>query len=443
LIPNSRFSSKLCIAVILAACAIPACAVDTDTAEVPDLADPTLAPQGAAGGGPEHVPGEVLIQWKAGASPVGKARARGKVNGAFGEDVASGLELAKLPPGLEVSAAVQSLASDPDIAFAEPNFVYHASYVPNDTEQSKLWGMNTLYGSGASDAWGRGINCDGVVVGIIDEGVMSVHPDLAPHMLTQYNRDFTSGSEVAYTSVNDTHGTHVAGTIGAAGDNGQGVIGVCGSGIRMVSAKFLGKRGGTTANAIKAVDYLTGLKKNNGVNIVATNNSWGGGGFSQGLLDAIKRSAAEGIVFVAAASNDGRNNDTTASYPSNYVTDNPSTPENDDSVIAVAAIDKTGALASWSNYGKVQVDLAAPGVSILSTYPVTAKGQTKPGYYAISGTSMATPHVTGSVARFVSRNPGASIAQIRQAILDAAKNTPTASVEGKTVTGGRLNISQF
>lgn len=427
-----RVNSVAYLVIFLAACGVPACAADLSQpgSEAPDVADPTLEPLGGGGGGPEHVPGEILIQWKAGASSAGKARARRRVNGAFGDDVATGLELDRLPPGVEVSAAVRALANDPDVELAEPNFVYHASYVPNDTRQGDLWGMSGTHGSGASLAWDRGIDCNGVVVGIIDEGVMSAHPDLQGAMLTEYNRDFSRGSEVPYTSLNDTHGTHVAGTIGATGDNGQGVIGVCGSGIKMVSAKFLGKRGGTTANAVKALDYLTGLKSK--MNIVATNNSWGGGGYSSALHAAIKRSEDAGLVFVAAAGNDGRNNDTTASYPSNY--DLPS-------VIAVAAIDRNGGLASWSNYGKTQVDLAAPGVSILSTYPVTSRGKTTAGYHAISGTSMAAPHVTGAVARHASRNPGASVGAIRDAIL--GKTVALASVESKTVTGGRLDISSF
>jgi subtilisin family serine protease len=192
--------------------------------------------------------------------------------------------------------------------------------------------------------------------------------------------------------------------------------------VRLISAKFLGRNGGTTANAIKAVDYLTTLK-NRGINVVASNNSWGGGGYSQTLYDAISRANNAGIMFIAAAGNSGTNNDTAPSYPSNYNLPN---------VIAVAAIDKTGGLASFSQYGATSVDIGAPGVGIFST---TASDT----YSSYNGTSMATPHVTGAVALYASAHAGASVAQIRNAILSSA--VPTPSLNGKTVTGGRLDAN--
>jgi subtilisin family serine protease len=203
----------------------------------------------------------------------------------------------------------------------------------------------------------------------------------------------------------------------------------------MLGAKFLGSRGGTTANAIKAVDYFTGLK-NKGLNIVATNNSWGGGGFSQALKDAIDRANAAGILFVAAAGNSGTNNDATASYPSGYSSAN---------IIAVASITSAGGLSSFSQYGATTVDIGAPGSSIWSTVPVSGgKGKNATvgsGYASYNGTSMATPHVTGAVALYKSINPSATAAQIKAAIMGST--TPTASLAGKTVTGGRLNVSGF
>jgi subtilisin family serine protease len=191
--------------------------------------------------------------------------------------------------------------------------------------------------------------------------------------------------------------------------------------VRLISAKFLGRKGGTTANAIKAVDYLTNLKSR-GINVVASNNSWGGGGYSQALYDAISRANTAGIMFIAAAGNSGTNNDTSPSYPSNYNLPN---------VIAVAAIDQNGGLASFSQYGANTVDIGAPGVGIYSTTAFDT-------YSSYNGTSMATPHVTGAVALYASTHPGASVAQIRNAILSSA--VPTASLNGKTVTGGRLNV---
>ncbi len=219
----------------------------------------------------------------------------------------------------------------------------------------------------------------------------------------------------------DDHGTHVSGTIGGKANNGVGVVGVNWN-VTLISAKFLGASGGSLANAVKAVDYLTNLKKApKNLNIVASNNSWGGGSFSQALLDAINRANAQNIMFVAAAGNSGTNNDKRASYPSNY---------NAPNVIAVAAIDKTGALASFSQYGAKTVDLGAPGVAVISS---TAYN----GYSSYSGTSMATPHVTGAIALYASTHTGATVAQIRNAILSST--VPTASLSGKTVTGGRLN----
>ena len=287
---------------------------------------------------------------------------------------------------------------------------------------------------------------------MIDEGIDYNHPDLAGNIWTNpfdpvdgvdndgngyvddvHGWDFDGKNNTIYdggTRGNlDDHGTHVSGTIGAKTDNGAGVAGVNWK-VTLISGKFLGRRGGTTANAVKAVDYFTDLKKLHGLNIVATNNSWGGGGFSQALFDAIGRADDADILFVAAAGNGGSdgvgdNNDTTASYPSNY--DQPN-------VIAVAAIDKDGKKASFSNYGATTVDLGAPGVGIWST---TASNS----YESYSGTSMATPHVTGAAALYASTRAGASAADIKTAILSSA--VPTPSLSAKTVTGGRLNVSGF
>ena len=195
------------------------------------------------------------------------------------------------------------------------------------------------YGSGAGSAWVNGANCSSVVVGIIDEGMMITHPDLAANVYKNpgetagngrdddgnglvddvYGWDFASNDNTVFDGASDDHGTHVAGTIGGVGGNGVGVAGVCHQ-VKLMSAKFLGSRGGTTANAIKAVDYFTNLKAK-GVTVVATNNSWGGGGFSQGFADAIERANSAGILFITAAGNDGTDNDATPSYPSGYASD--------------------------------------------------------------------------------------------------------------------------
>jgi subtilisin family serine protease len=287
------------------------------------------------------------------------------------------------------------------------------------------------------------------VVGIIDEGYMYTHADLAANVYKNpgetagngrdddgnglvddvYGWDFAGNNNTVFDGASDDHGTHVAGTIGGVGGNGVGVAGVCHQ-VKLMGAKFLGSRGGTTANAIKAVDYFTGLKAK-GVNIVATNNSWGGGGFSQGLADAIERANSAGILFIAAAGNDGTDNDATPSYPSGYASAN---------IISVAALDGTGALAWYSQYGASTVDIGAPGSDVISTVPVSSKGKVSSGYASYSGTSMATPHVTGAAALYKARNPSATAAQIKAALLNG---TATPSLTGKVATGDRLDISTW
>lgn len=246
-----------------------------------------------------------------------------------------------------------------------------------------------------------------------------------------YGWDFDGNNNTVFDGTGDDHGTHVAGTIGAVGGNGKGVAGMCWS-VKILNAKFLGRNGGTTANAIKAVDYFTDLKNNRGINIVATNNSWGGGGFSQGLYDAIERANAAGILFVAAAGNSTSNNDVTASYPGSYTNSN---------IIAVASITSTGGLSSFSNFGGTTVDLGAPGSGIYSSVPLSSKGKIVSGYASYNGTSMATPHVTGACALYAATHSSATASEIKSAILSSAVATP--SLSGKCMTGGRLNVSSF
>lgn len=424
---------------------------------------PDLVAQGLKAGVP-HQPSELLIQFKAGASSSEQAAVsrglgaqktkviRGAGNGR-GE-----LSLFKLPANVSVADAVAALSADAAIDFAEPNWIYTHSASSNDPYYTNgtLWGM---YGSSSSPAnqFGSGAavastnNCSSVWVGIIDEGYMYNHEDLAANAGKNpgdstfdgvdndgngkvddvYGWDFAGGDNSVLDGSGDDHGTHVAGTIGGVGNNGIGVSGVCHS-VKMINAKFLGSRGGTTANAIAAVDYMTDLKMRHNLNMVATNNSWGGGGFSQGLKDAIDRAGAANILFIAAAGNSGANNDTTASYPSGYASSN---------IIAVAAIASNGTLASYSQYGANSVDICAPGSAIMSTVPKSSKGKVVSGYASYSGTSMATPHVSGAAALYLATHPGASAATTKAAILGTA--TPTASCNGKVVTNGRLNVSTY
>ncbi|MEO6691831.1 MAG: S8 family serine peptidase, partial [Saprospiraceae bacterium] len=169
-----------------------------------------------------------------------------------------------------------------------------------------------------------------------------------------------------------------------------------------------------------------------GINLVATNNSWGGGGYSQGLYDAIERANNANILFIAAAGNASSNNDATPSYPASYSNSN---------IIAVASITNTGGLSSFSNYGATSVDLGAPGSGIFSCIPKKSGNKMISSYANYSGTSMATPHVTGAAALYASTHSGATAAQIKSAIL--TNTVSTASLSGKCLTGGRLNVFGF
>jgi subtilisin family serine protease len=369
-------------------------------------------------------------------------------------------ELVLVKSGMGTEAAIERLRGMPEVEYAEPNWIYQHYATSNDTyfTNGSLWGMSAggnTFGSGAATAWTNNkLGSNNVYIGIIDEGYMYTHVDIAANAGTNpgetagdgidndgnglvddvYGWDFDGNNSSVFDGTGDDHGTHVAGTIGGKGGNGIGVAGVVWN-VKLLGAKFLGSQGGTTANAIKAVDYFTGLK-NKGVNIVATNNSWGGGGFSQGLKDAIDRANTAGILFIAAAGNNSGNNDAIASFPSGYTSAN---------IIAVASIASNGSLSTFSQFGATTVDIGAPGSAIWSTVPIAVgKGKNATvgsGYASYNGTSMATPHVSGAAALYASLNPGATAAQIKAAILGQATTTP--SLSGKVVTGGRLTVSGF
>lgn len=328
-----------------------------------------------------------------------------------------------------VMDTINSLKNNPTIAYVEPDYKITVNEtVPNDPSYSKLYGMTKI---SAPKAWDKYTGSKNVVVGIIDSGIDYTHTDLSSNVWTNPNEiagngidddnngyvddihgwNFVADSNDPYDD--NGHGTHVAGTIGAVGNNGIGVAGVTWN-TQVAALKFLDADGsGYTSDAIEAINYAT----TNGFAI--TNNSWGGGAYSQSLYDAI---AAYQGVFIAAAGNNGKNIDSSASYPASYTLSN---------IISVAATTSSDGRASYSNYGATSVDLGAPGDSIYSTYPGNK-------YATLSGTSMATPHVSGAAALLKSYYPGLTTAQIKSVIL--ANVDAVTSLKGKTVTGGRLNV---
>jgi len=417
----------------------------------------------------KYVPNELLVKFKEGTSQASKNKLIKGISATVAEKILTktmqrfndkeGVLLLHTPLAvLEARNKMKSL----EVEYAEPNYIYQHDAVSNDTyyASGQLWGVlgNGLspanqYGSQANEAWANNHTGSATVhVGVIDEGAMYTHTDLAGQIWTNpYDRvdgidndgngyiddihgwDFDRNDNTTFDGSEDDHGTHVSGTIGAKGGNGAGVVGVNWN-ITIITAKFLGRRGGTTANAIKAVDYITDLKTRHGLLLPATNNSWGGGGFSQALKSAIDRANTANILFVAAAGNGGNdgvgdNNDATPNYPASYTSAN---------IISVASITSTGGKSSFSNYGATTVDIGAPGSSIISTVPAKNLGS---AYASYSGTSMATPHVTGGAALYAASNPTASAAAIKLAILNSA--VPTSSLSGKCVTGGRLNVGGF
>ncbi len=346
-----------------------------------------------------------------------------------------------------VKDALKKLRKNPAVLYAEPDYIVRASVTPDDSSYASLWGMNNTGQTGgvadadidAPEAWDISTGSHDVVVGVIDTGVDHTHPDLITNIWTNPAEIAGDGIDndgngfiddmhgiSAITSIGDPmddngHGSHVSGTIGATGNNGLGVVGV-NHNVSIIGCKFLDASGsGSLSDALTCIDYFVDLK-NNGVNVRATNNSWGGGGFSQALSDAITSSEEANILFVAAAGNDAYDNDAQSSYPSGYP---------HDSVLAVASTTHTDDMSSFSQWGLTTVDLGAPGSDILSTVPGG-------GYASYSGTSMATPHVTGAAALAWSVNPELSAIEMKELLMSSGDDN--AALSGKTASGKRLNV---
>jgi serine protease len=413
------------------------------------------------GAAPAHDPRTVIVKFRDVPTAAAVGDVLASVGGTFEDKdfdrrddrfrhVAGGrLALIELGAGHSVERALATLGKHPAIEYAEPNWVVHVAQVPSDPLFSHLWSLHNdglhagVLGADISAlaAWEISEGSHDAVVGVVDSGVDYTHPDLAPNMFANPDELANNGIDDdgngyvddvfginAITGTGDPmddhyHGTHVAGTIGAAGDDGLGVVGVSPN-VVIMAMKFISSTGeGDIAGAIACIDYAVAMK-NRGVNLRALNNSWGGFPFSQALEAAISDTNDAGILFVAAAGNSAGDNDVTPIYPASYDLPN---------VVAVAATTRADALSSFSNYGSDTVDLGAPGSDIVSTMP-------SGGYGADNGTSMAAPHVTGAAALVSSANPSLSVAEVKQILMDTGDPLP--ALAGRTVSGKRLDVER-
>jgi subtilisin family serine protease len=357
--------------------------------------------------------------------------------------------LIHLNQSLSVEEAVSRASADPRVEYAEPDyFVYATDTVPNDPffAQGQMWGLSQAScqfcpqptpNIDATRAWDITRGSDDIIVAVLDTGVDLQHEDLAgnawvnpsPGAVPGFTNDingwnFISDNNTTFVSSSeDYHGTHVAGSIGAVGHNGIGVTGVAWH-VKLMSLKFLGGPlgKGSTSNAVRGINYAIEMR-NRGFNIRVINASWGGGGNSQALQDAIAAANTAGILFVCAAGNESNNVDVTPSYPSAFA-------GSLSGVISVAALDQGGRLASFSNYGHGSVSVGAPGVQIESTYPGN-------NYSTLSGTSMSTPYVSGIAVLLWSQDSSLSAKEVKRRIVDNSQ--PLDSLASLIARSGRAS----
>jgi subtilisin family serine protease len=364
------------------------------------------------------------------------------------KDAAGDLDVVKLPPGISIADALEHYRGHPDVEYAEPDYILSAKVVPNDPRYADgtLWALNNTGQSGgqndadvdAPEAWTLRFDAQQVVVAVVDTGVRFTHEDLAANMWHNPGEVAGNGLDddhngyvddvygisaldaTGYPMDGNGHGTHVAGIIAAAGNNGLGGVGVAWR-AQIMALKFLDAQGdGYTSDAVVSIDYA----RNKGATVV--NASFTGPDNSISLREAIVRARAAGMIVVAAAGNEALNNDSIPNYPANYALDN---------VISVAATTRSDALANYSNYGAQTVDLGAPGSSIYSTYYMADNA-----YVTMSGTSVAAPHVAGAVALLRAHVSALTHTQLIERLLKAVDPLP--ALAGKTATGGRLNLQR-
>lgn len=385
----------------------------------------------------ERAPDTIIVKFK---SEVARSPLRAALHADMGSRPLRSFNLlpadvVELPVGESVADMIAAYEAHPAVEYAEPNFVYELAALSNDPGFTNLWGLlNTGQSGGtpgadisATGAWAMTTGSTNVIVAVIDTGIDYNHPDLAANMWVNPNPTFGDVHGARFLSGNGIptsgdplddhgHGTHVAGTIGAVGNNGVGVAGVNWS-VKLMALKIFNSAGGgsSAADIVAAIEY--GIDK--GAHL--SNNSWGGFGYSQVIKDVVDAAGAANQLFVAAVGNDGINIDTNVFYPAGY--DSPN-------VISVASSTHDDLRASNSNHGANKVHLAAPGATIYSTMRNNAYGN-------MSGTSMAAPHVAGVAALLLARHPDAPYADVKRWILDSVDVLPAWST--LVSTSGRLN----
>lgn len=380
---------------------------------------------------PQAVPGEIFVKYKDGTMKSEQEISKTYHLQILARFFSLGIQLVKVASGETVKDVIARLNRDPEVEAAESNYKVYAFKEPNDPQWEDLWGMQKVQ---MPLAWNRSTGSEKVVIAVLDTGIDYEHRDLAANMWKNpgeilngidddengiiddvYGANFCNGSTTGDPRDDNGHGTHVAGTIAAVGNNQRDVAGMVWK-AQLMAVKFLCRDGtGTTADAIRAIEYASSM----GAHIL--NNSWGGAGSALALELAIREADRQGVLFVAAAGNETMNNDLAPTYPASYNVPN---------ILTVAATDSRDRLAAFSSWGQESVHIGAPGVSILSTVPSDHLA-------SASGTSMATAHVAGCAGLLKSRSFFLQARDLRDILLMAADRLP--DLQRHVMGGRRLN----